>query len=180
MDIFPNGLTHGFGPKMAIFPTFIFQQIYPKKMSFMIFQIEKMPFQTIKTRSLKTRKIDIFPKGLTGVKGVRGFGPKMAIFPTFIFQEIQARKMSFTIFQNEKTPLQVIKTISSKSRRINILTEGVNPWFWSKNANFSNFFFRQCRPRIFLLRYSTTKKRLFRLQKQEVQKVQKLTFFQRD
>ena len=24
MDIFPKGLTHGFGPKMAIFPTFIF------------------------------------------------------------------------------------------------------------------------------------------------------------
>ena len=24
IDIFPNGLTHGFGPKMAIFPTFLF------------------------------------------------------------------------------------------------------------------------------------------------------------
>ena len=24
MYIFPKGLTHGFGPKMAIFPTFIF------------------------------------------------------------------------------------------------------------------------------------------------------------
>ena len=24
MDIFPNGLTLGFGPKMAIFPTFFF------------------------------------------------------------------------------------------------------------------------------------------------------------
>ena len=26
IDIFPNGLTHGFGPKMAIFPTFFFRQ----------------------------------------------------------------------------------------------------------------------------------------------------------
>ena len=25
-DIFPKGLTHGFGPKMAIFPTFFFRQ----------------------------------------------------------------------------------------------------------------------------------------------------------
>ena len=25
IDIFPNGLTHGFGPKMAIFPTFFFR-----------------------------------------------------------------------------------------------------------------------------------------------------------
>ena len=24
MDIFPKGLTHGFGPKMASFPTFFF------------------------------------------------------------------------------------------------------------------------------------------------------------
>ena len=36
------------------------------------------PFQTIKTRSSKSRKIDIFPKGLTD-----GFGTKMAIFSTF-------------------------------------------------------------------------------------------------
>ena len=33
------------------------------------------------------------------------FGPKMAIFPTCFFQAIQPRKMSFTIFYNEKTPL---------------------------------------------------------------------------
>ena len=40
----------------------------------------KTPFYAIKTRSSKSRKIDIFPKGLT-----HGFGPKMAIFPTFFF-----------------------------------------------------------------------------------------------
>ena len=38
----------------------------------------KTPFYAIKTRSSKSRKIGIFPKGLT-----YGFGPKMAIFPTF-------------------------------------------------------------------------------------------------
>ena len=27
MDIFPKGLTHGFGPKMAIFATFFFGNI---------------------------------------------------------------------------------------------------------------------------------------------------------
>ena len=27
MDIFPKGLTHGFGPKMAIFPTFFLVNI---------------------------------------------------------------------------------------------------------------------------------------------------------
>ena len=40
----------------------------------------KTPFQGIKTRSAKTQKIEIFPKGLN-----HSFGPKMAIFPTFFF-----------------------------------------------------------------------------------------------
>ena len=31
IDIFPNGQTHGFGPKMAIFPTFLFRQYRPGK-----------------------------------------------------------------------------------------------------------------------------------------------------
>ena len=39
---------------------------------------DKTPFYAIKTRSSKSGKIHIFPKGLT-----HGFGPKMAIFPTF-------------------------------------------------------------------------------------------------
>ena len=30
-DIFQKGLTHGFGPKMAIFPTFFFRQYRPGK-----------------------------------------------------------------------------------------------------------------------------------------------------
>ena len=38
----------------------------------------KNAFLGYKSRSLKSRKIDFFPKGLT-----YGFGPKMAIFPTF-------------------------------------------------------------------------------------------------
>ena len=59
----------------------------------------KTPFQAIKTKSSNSRKIDIFPKGLT-----HGFGPIMATFPNFFFQAIQARIMSFTIFYNEKTP----------------------------------------------------------------------------
>ena len=31
IDIFPKGLTHGFGPKMAIFPNFFFRQDRPGK-----------------------------------------------------------------------------------------------------------------------------------------------------
>ena len=117
----------------------------------MIFQNEKTPFQAIKTRSPKSRNIDIFPKGLT-----HGFGPKMAIFPTFFFQAIQARKMSFMKFQNEKTSFQAIKRRSPKSRKTDILP--ILPWFLSKNGNFSNFFFQliQARKMSFMIFYNQT------------------------
>ena len=141
IDIFPKGLTHGFGAKVAISPTFIFQEIYARKMSFTIFQNEKTPFQAIKTRSSKSRKIDIFPKGLTHC-----FGAKMAIFPTFIFQEIKAKKTSFTIFYNEKTPFQAAKTRSSKTRKIDIFPKGLTHGFGQKMAIFPFLFFRKYRP----------------------------------
>ena len=134
-DIFAKGLTHGFGPKMAFFTTCFFQAIQARKMSFMIFQNEKTPFQAIKTTSPKSRKIDIFPKGLT-----HGFGPKMTIFPTSFFQAKQAKKMSFTIFQNEKTPFQAIKTRSSKSRKIDIFPKGLTHGFGHKMAIFPTLF----------------------------------------
>ena len=107
IDIFAKELTHGFGQKMASFRTLFFRKYRPGKDSFTIFQNEKRPFQTVKTRSSKSPKIDIFAKGLT-----HGFYPKMVIFPTHFFKTIQARKMSFTIFQNDKTPFQAIKTRS--------------------------------------------------------------------
>ena len=175
IDIFTKGLTYSLGPKMAIFPTFIFQAIQARKMSFTIlynektplqarkmsftiFQNEKTAFQGIKSRSSKCRIIDIFSKGLT-----HGFGPNMVIFLTFIFQEIQARKMSFTIFQNEKRPFQAIKTRSQKSRKIDIFPKGLTHGFCRKMAIFPKVFFRKYRPGKYRLRYSRTTKRLSRL-----------------
>ena len=61
IDIFSKGLRNRFGPKMATFPSFFFfQAIQARIMSFTIFYKEKTPFQSIKTRSSKRRKIDIF------------------------------------------------------------------------------------------------------------------------
>ena len=56
-------------------------------MSFTIFYSEKKPLYSIKTRSSTSRKIDIFPNRLT-----HGFGPKMAIFPAFIFGQYKPGK----------------------------------------------------------------------------------------
>ena len=137
MSFFSKGLTHGFGPKKAIFLTFCFQAIQAKKMYFTIFQNEKKSLQAIKKRSSKSRRIEIFPKGLT-----HSFGPKIAIFPTFCCQSIQAKKMCFTIFQNEKKPFQAIKTRRSKIRKIEISPKGLTHGFGPKMAIFPTFCFQ--------------------------------------
>ena len=75
-------------------------------MTYMILYNEKTLFYAIKTRSPKSRKIDIFPKGLT-----HGFGPKMAVFSTFflgilgqenVFYDILEKKNDFLDYKNKK------------------------------------------------------------------------------
>ena len=117
------------------FSSFFFQLILSCKMFFTIFQNETTPFQAIKTRFSKSQKIDIFPKGLT-----QGFGPKNGRFSNFFFKVIQARKISLTIFQNEKTPFQAIKTRSSKSRKIDIFPNGLTHGFGQKWPFFTFLF----------------------------------------
>ena len=133
-------------------PFFHFFSFYPiqaTKMGFTIFQIQKTLFQAIKTRTSKSRNIEISLKGL-----VQGFGKKLAI---------QASKMGFTISQIQKRPFQAITTRSSKSRKIEIFTTILSPWFRSKIAHFNIFYFRTYRPGKCVLLYSRTKKRLYRL-----------------
>ena len=134
IDIFFKGVDPWFWSKNSHFFNLFFYAIQTRKIFFMISQNEKTSFQALKTRSSKSRKIDIFQNGLT-----HGFGPKKAIFPTFFFYVIQTRKIDSMIFQNAKTLYQAKKTRSSKSRNIDIFFKGVNPWFWSKNGHFSNF-----------------------------------------
>ena len=105
-------------------------------MSLTIFQNEKTPFQPLKTRRSKSRKIDIFPKGFT-----QGFGSKMDNFSSSVFQVIYARNMCFTIFQNEKNAFLGDKNKKFKKSKNCLFSKGINPWFWSKNGIFSTSFF---------------------------------------
>ena len=93
-----------------------------------------MPFKAIKTRSSKSRKIDIFLKGLT-----HGFGRKMGIIPTFFlgnigqdnaFCDIRERKIALLGYNNKKFK-------KSKNSRF---SKGVNPRYWSKNGHVSDVF----------------------------------------
>ena len=66
--------------KWPYFQLFFSGNIGQENVFYDILERKQTPFQAIKTRSSKSRKIDISPKGLT-----HGFGPKMAIFPSFFF-----------------------------------------------------------------------------------------------
>ena len=151
-----------------------FQAIQARKICFTLFQNKKTSFQPLRKRSSKRRTIEIFPKGLT-----HGFGQKMGIFPCLFFFAIQARKMCFTIFQNKKTPFQPTKTTRSKRRKSEIFLKGLTHGFGKKMAIFPCLLFRQYRPRKFVLQYSRTKKLFSSPKKKEVQKEEKLRFFQR-
>ena len=86
IHIFPKRLTHGSGPKMAIFPTFFFGDIGQENVFYDILE-RKNAFLGYKTRSSKSGKIDIFPKGLTN-----GLGTKITIFRNFLFTQYRPEK----------------------------------------------------------------------------------------
>ena len=76
-----------------------------------------------------------------------------------VFYDILERIKAFLRYKNKKL----------KKWKNWHFSKGVNPWFWSKNGRFFNFFFfRQNRPGKCLLRYSRTNKGLSRIWKQEV------------
>ena len=55
IDIFSKGLTHGFGPKMAIFSTFFFRQYRAGKCFYDILE-RKNAFLGYKNKNFKTSK----------------------------------------------------------------------------------------------------------------------------
>ena len=64
--------------KWPFFRLFFLRQYRPGKSLLRYFRTKNV-FLGYKSRSSKTRKIDIFLKGL-----IHGFGPKIAVFPTFV------------------------------------------------------------------------------------------------
>ena len=68
-------MTHGFGPKMAIFLPFFLGNIEQENVFSDILE-QQNSFLSYKNKKFKKSKNWLFSKGLT-----HGFGPKMAIFP---------------------------------------------------------------------------------------------------
>ena len=64
----------------------------------------------------------------------------MAIFTTFFLGDIDQENVSYDILQ-QTNALLVYKNKKFKKSKKGHFSRGVNPWFWSKNGHFSNFFF---------------------------------------
>ena len=105
-------------------------------MCFTILWNEKTPFQAKKTRSSKSRKIEIFLKGLT-----HAFDPKIAIFPTFIFWQYKPKKCALRYSRTKKRFFQAKKTRRSKSKENQIFPKELTQGFSPKMAIFPPFFF---------------------------------------
>ena len=111
MDIFPKGLTHGFGANLAIFRIFFYRQYMPGK-CLLWYSRTKKRHSTLSKQEVQ--KVEY-----------RNIGQEN------VFYDILERKNTFLGYKNMK----------SKKSKIWHFSKGVNPWFWSKNGHFSNFFF---------------------------------------
>ena len=85
-----------FWSKNGHFSTFFFRQNRPGKFLLRYSRTKKMPLQAIKRRSLKSRKIDIFVRGLT-----HGFGTKMVTFPSFFLDNIDQENVFYDILERK-------------------------------------------------------------------------------
>ena len=115
---------------------------------------KKNVFWAIKTRSSKSWKIDIFSKELT-----HGFGPKMAIIPTFFFlRNIDDENVFYVILKRKNGFLGYKNKKFKKLKNWHFFIR-VNPRFWSKKGYFCNFFFKQYRPGKCLIWYCKKKEK---------------------
>ena len=94
----------------------------------------KTTFYAIKRRSSKSRKTDIFPKGYHMV-----LVQKWPFFQVFFLGNIGQENVFFDILERKNDFLGYKNKKFKKSKNWHF-SKRVNPWFWSKNGHFSNFF----------------------------------------
>ena len=97
-------------------------------------------------------------------------------FQLYFLRNISQKSVFYDILEQKKAFLRY-KNKKFKNSKNWHFSKAVNPWFWTKNGHFSNFFFRQYRPGKRLLRYSRTKKTPFKTIKKEGSKSLKIEIF---
>ena len=111
---FYQGVNPWFWSKNGHFSNFFLKQFRQGKCLLRCSRKKTTPFYAIKTNHPKKRKIGIFPKGLTRSRKSRkihifpkelthGFGPKMAIFPTFLYRQFKPWKCLLRYYRTKKS-----------------------------------------------------------------------------
>ena len=96
----------------------------------------KNAFQDYKNKKLKKWKNCHFCKGVNP-----WYWSKNGHFSNFFFLGNIGQKNVFYDILERKNAFQGYKNKKFKKWKNRHISKGFNPWFWSKNGNFSNFFF---------------------------------------
>ena len=122
-----------FVKKWPFFQHFFLGNMAQKKVFYDILE-RKNAFLRYKNNKFKKSKNWHFSKR-------HGLGPKMPVFPTFFFLSNIAQENVFYDILERKNDFLGYKNIKFKKSKYWHFFRGVNPWFWSKNGHFFNFFF---------------------------------------
>ena len=128
------GLTHGFGPKMAIFPTFFFGNLSQENVFYDIRE-RRSVFLDYENKKFKKPKNWDFSKWVNP-----WFWPKNGFFPTLFFNNIRKENVLYDILKRKDVFLGYENKKFKKLKNL-AFSKGINQWFWCKNSHFSNFFF---------------------------------------
>ena len=101
---------------------------------------------------------------------------KWPFFQLFFFSNLEKENIFYDSLEGQNAFLRYKNRKFKKSKNWHF-SQGVNPWFWSKNGHFFPLLFRQLRPGKCLLGYSRTKKTPFYALKTKSSKNRKIGIF---
>ena len=158
---------------MVIFPTFFLGNIGQENVFYDILERENA-FLGYKNKNFKKTKNWHFSQRVNP-----GFWSENGHFSNFLFRQYRPGKcvLQYSRTKNRLSRPKKKKIKQSKNWRF---SKGVNPWFWSKNDHFSNFFFqaKKGEKKVF---YDILKGKnaFLGYKNKKIKKSKKLTFFQR-
>ena len=150
---FSKGVNPRFWSKNSHFANFFFLGIIGLEKVFYDILERKNAFLGYKNNKFKKSKNWHFSKGVNP-----WFWSKNGhFFNVFLLSNKGQENVFYDIIEHKNAFLGYKNKTFKKSKNWRF-SKGVNPWFWSKNGHFFNFFFRQYRPGKCLLWYFRTRK----------------------
>ena len=139
---FFNGVNPWFWSKDGLFSNFfVLRNIGQNKLFLWIARTKKNASLGFKNKKFKKSKNWYYFKGVNSL-----FWSKNGHFSNYFFLVNIGQENVFYDIRKRKNAILGYKKKKFKKSKNWHFSKGVNPWFWSKNGHFSNFFFRQYRP----------------------------------